>query len=573
MRVNIIILTRSHLRRRPPTLLHTSRQDASTHCLCGLPVDPSLPPPFTDTDLFSNRRRKCEVTQPGQACAYCKSRNVQCSFAVTNTTSNIKNTASSWHGPSPTSNDGDGLDLALWPSTSAPSNGIPPQDVCEELVRLYFQYIHDTFHSLFHAPSLMEDVRNGVIPRVILLSIISLSSRFSTDLYFAGIDPRVRGRQYAREAERLLDLRDISVTTIQACVLLGAFVITEGEALPESLYYSVACRLAMAIDLPNSPVSTRLEQETNIRIWWSLCMIDVWSSNGVRLPRSIVPRDDVPFPMEEVVFLEMRRENFDLPSPTMMQESAASLLTQMVKLNAILVEVGELNRAAAANQSFSFELYASVDSLTKKLDDWYANLPEQLKDTPENLRHYADLGLGYFFVAVYLGYYHYGQLLYYQYLHEDSYDEVSHAGYYAAKCKAHSTALCEILYRAYTHPGCEVYYTMVGHVLVIASTVQLHILLFSLDDSQVKLARSRLERNFEILTRLQTFWPTLDVCFTRFREFHKACQKSKESSFRLDRWMLQFLFEFAKPVGEKTDELAELHPWSMTDLGFSPYTL
>lgn len=438
---------------------------------------------------------------------------------------------------------------------------------------MYFQYIHDTFHSIFHRPSLVEDVCSGTVPRVILLSIISLSARFSSDPYFAGIDPRVRGRQYAREAERLLDLRDTSVSTIQACVLLGAYVITEGEALSESLYYSVACRLAMAIDLPNMLVSTRLEQEVNIRIWWTLVMIDVWSSNGVSLPRSMVARDNVPFPIEEIIFLQMKRENLDLPSPTTIPESMGSLLTQMVKLNAILLEVGELNRVAAANQSFSYEFNVSVDHLTAKLDDWYLNLPARLKDTQENLQYYASLGLGYFFVAVYLGYYHYGQLLYYQYLHEDSYDEISHAGYYANKCKAHSTALCEILYRAYSIPGCEVYYTMVGHVLVIASTVQLHILLFSSDEGQIKAARSRLERNFEILTRLQTFWPTLDVCFTRFREFHKACQKSRESSFRMDRWMLQFLFEFAKPVKEKTDELSELQPWSMTDLGFSPYGL
>ena len=135
----------------------------------------------------------------------------------------------------------------------------------------------------------------------------------------------------------------------------------------------------------------------------------------------------------------------------------------------------------------------------------------------------------------------------------------------------HATALCEILYRAYATPGCDVYYTMVGHVLVIASTVQLHILLFGSDEDQIKLARGRLERNFEILTKLQTYWSTLDSCLVRFQEFHKACIKSKESSFKLDRWMLQFLFEFANPIGERTDELAELHPWSMADMGFSPY--
>ena len=60
---------------------------------------------------------------------------------------------------------------------------------------------------------------------------------------------------------------------------------------------------------------------------------------------------------------------------------------------------------------------------------------------------------------------------------------------------------------------------MVGHVLVIASTVQLHILLFGTDEIQIRAARSRLERNFEILSKLQSYWPTLDVCFSRFREF------------------------------------------------------
>lgn len=302
-------------------------------------------------------------------------------------------------------------------------------------------------------------------------------------------------------------------------------------------------------------------------------MIDVWSSNGVSLPRSIIPRDNVHLPLEETVFLDMRRENYELPSTTLMQESYASLLAQVVKLNAVLVEIGELNRAAAASQPFKPSLNASVDALTGKLEGWYANLPTQLKDTPENLQHYASLGLGHFFVSVYLGFYNYGQLLYYQYLHEASFDETTHAGYYADKCKSNATALCEILYRAYETAGCQVYYTMVGHVLVIASTVQLHILLFSSDDEQCRAARARLERNFEILTKLQTFWPTLDVCFTRLREFHKACQKSRESSFRMDLWMLQFLFEFANPVGERTDELSELYPWNMTELGFNPYAL
>lgn len=516
--------------------------------------------------MSRNRRRKCEPTTSDAPCVYCKKRNVKCSFE-----GSVHDDGAWFQTTSQSPTNGD-YELARCQSISTQ---LPSRPLCIELVGLYFRYIHDTFHSLFHQPSVMQDVADGTIPKVHLFAMISLSARFSEDPFFAGVDPRIRGRPYAQEAEHLLNLREVSLQTVQACVLIGAYVITDGDAAVEAVFYGIACRNALLLDLPNLAAMSRVEQEVNRRAWWTLCMIDVWSSNGIRLPRALTPRSDVPYPMEETIFLQLRREDMDLPSPNEMQESAASLLTQMVKLNAILVEISLLNQqaATATASAFDFNHQEAVEQLTTKLESWYHNLPVQLQDTHANLARYAALGLGPMFVAVYLGYYHYGQLLYYGFLHEDSYNDTLYARYYADKCKAHSIGLCEITYRAYSTPGCEVYYTMVGHVLVISSTVQLHILLFGTDEIQIRAARSRLEKNFEILTRLQTFWPTLDASFTRFREFHKACQKSKENSFRMDRWMLQFLFEFAKPVEEKDpDDLAELKPWSMQDLGFSPYS-
>jgi hypothetical protein len=67
------------------------------------------------------------------------------------------------------------------------------------------------------------------------------------------------------QATRLLDLRDVSLTTIQACVLLGCYAISEGEASAEAMYYSVACRMAMVLDLARAPSPTRLEREVRIR--------------------------------------------------------------------------------------------------------------------------------------------------------------------------------------------------------------------------------------------------------------------------------------------------------------------
>lgn len=45
------------------------------------------------------------------------------------------------------------------------------------LVDLYFEYIHDKPHSLFHEPSLKGSVLDGTVSRTVLLSMIGLSAR------------------------------------------------------------------------------------------------------------------------------------------------------------------------------------------------------------------------------------------------------------------------------------------------------------------------------------------------------------------------------------------------------------
>jgi hypothetical protein len=93
---------------------------------------------------------------------------------------------------------------------------------------------------------------------------------------------------------------------------------------------------------------------------------------------------------------------------------------------------------------------------------------------------------------------------------------------------------------------------MVGHMLVVTSTVYIHMLLFSEDDeAKTRLARQRLAQNFEILTELQTFWVTLDVALSRLQVFHNACRRSIDESFRMDRWMLAFILEHGSSIVER----------------------
>jgi hypothetical protein len=60
--------------------------------------------------------------------------------------------------------------------------GLPPKTICEELTRLYFDIIHDQFHSLFHKPSMIQDVLDNRAPVVLLYGMMALSARSGIDL-------------------------------------------------------------------------------------------------------------------------------------------------------------------------------------------------------------------------------------------------------------------------------------------------------------------------------------------------------------------------------------------------------
>lgn len=378
----------------------------------------------------------------------------------------------------------------------------------------------------------------------------------------------------------MLDLRNVSVMSIQLCLLVGAYFSNDGEALSEGIYYSTACRMAALLRLDEYVSSNLLEQEHIVRLLWTVNMSDVWSSHGNRVSRMLPPLP-ARYPIEEHSFNSLRRVTLDIdalqPPPVLPEFSPLSLVANIIQLNGILAQVADaINSASNVFGSGNAIDLQVVDSLATQLDSWYENLDARLKDTEENLQYHALQGTAHIFVSLYLGYYHYGQLLYYVYLQDDASIGLQTGVHpHAARCKGYAAGLCDLLYRAYETPGAEVYYSMVGHVLVVASTVQIHTVLFDTNEANILLAKQRLERNYQILTELLCFWPTLDVTMGRLRGFHKACLRSKEGSFRMDQWMLKFLFEFAKPVEDKPTQLIDVLPeWpilspALTDFAFS----
>jgi hypothetical protein len=120
------------------------------------------------------RKRKC-LTNPSDEdgnCQLCKQQSIPCSL-----TRRIRQTrpivcADDQLSPATTS---------CATASCVPSDGpvlpIPPRPVLGELVELYFRFMHDGPHTLFHEPTFLSRLAQNMVPSFLLLAMISLSSR------------------------------------------------------------------------------------------------------------------------------------------------------------------------------------------------------------------------------------------------------------------------------------------------------------------------------------------------------------------------------------------------------------
>lgn len=194
-------------------------------------------------------------------------------------------------------------------------------------------------------------------------------------------------------------------------------------------------------------------------------MIDVWSSNAARLPHLLPAKNNVSLPIHEADFLRMRKKDtfHQSPSQAIQTEVSSSVLVQKISLNSLLSEIAQLNRALAEEDLSYQDTQIATEDLAQRLEAWQQGLPETLTNTPENLTTQAAMGCGGAFVALHIGFYHFSQLLHYQSLHQSlTFDVATSPRFaethgYAERCRASSTALCELLYAAQALPGAEVY--------------------------------------------------------------------------------------------------------------------
>lgn len=279
-----------------------------------------------------------------------------------------------------------------------------------------------------------------------------------------------------------------------------------------------------------------------------------------------MPLRDVPLPMAETRFLHLSTQL--PPIYHQIPKSASpglklsiphdSLIAYSVVVNQIFPRIDQVNAQAVSGELQGHQLLETIELVSHELLSWELDLPSNIINTSDNLTYWVNQGFGNVFVILHMNYYYLCQLLFYQFLHNSSsmHDHnPTIAAQYAARCAKYATEFCNLIHLASETPGAELLNSIVGHVLTIASTVQLHTLLFSDDTQKIQIARNLLERNFQLLSCLKTYWPCMDISFSRFETFHKACLRSQDDSlFRMDQWMLKFMLEFATPLNERSED-------------------
>lgn len=271
---------------------------------------------------------------------------------------------------------------------------------------------------------------------------------------------------------------------------------------------------------------------------------------------------DFTWPVSELVFRDMTDDTIedDVPgdnAPCRME----SLWSQMIPLTKLFGQVKDLNYALVHALEDPSSIAATISLLSEGLRQWELNLPTLLRETKENLTYYAAKGLGHVFVALHVGYHYHQMLLHYQFLHTPFESPVSSAHKeYAYRCRAHATAISNLLWRAHDSFNVNCVWVRVGHVLVISSSVHLHTLLLELNRAAVSEARELLQCNFQLLLKLRQYWPWIDQAMRRLKAFQEACGTAQQvwAVFRMSDWMARFLHEYSTAVVELDSEIPPL---------------
>ncbi|GAN00650.1 conserved hypothetical protein [Mucor ambiguus] len=331
------------------------------------------------------------------------------------------------------------------------SNGylLPPMNVIEHMVDLYFKYLFSGT-PIFDEATLRNDIRERRCSDFLLLSLFAACARFSDRPDIREIPAWHAGEKYAEKARAMI-LRAVdepTISNLQGLTLLCLHEYGCGRGPRSWMYGGMAIRMAMELGLhedleedengnDNHTLEKLMQQETRRRLFWTIYSIDKFSSAATGRPSSLqdafctafLPAKVDDYSNDQYYTETLDKSRFvllnvnglresQLIGSTLMSGSSHSLDSNedptspsvaaatppcrrpLLNCYAYLIRATSLLGRVTAFINSRKDQHNNVppchpDSEFSKLDraigDWYDQLPMQLKNTPANFEMYKEV--------------------------------------------------------------------------------------------------------------------------------------------------------------------------------------
>lgn len=257
----------------------------------------------------------------------------------------------------------------------SPLVAMPPPDLAQELIDLYFEHCYPMLPML-HKASFLEKLKSKTNqPSPLLLNaIFAVTSRFSKDerVKSASGSPYDNGSVFFDRAKELLDkdIDKINLATVQALILISSHQYGAKKGTRAWLYNGLAFRMAQAIGLFrncdhwNIPA---IEREERKRTFWCCFIVDQSTSAYYGRPTTLNEEDcDTTYPCEE-------DDTSDGSAPIV------EYMKYAIDLYKIMGRVMRQIYPATPKGLPSKSAQHVVGALSDDLDHWLATLPPSMR--------------------------------------------------------------------------------------------------------------------------------------------------------------------------------------------------
>ncbi|KAI8642751.1 fungal-specific transcription factor domain-containing protein [Parasitella parasitica] len=294
--------------------------------------------------------------------------------------------------------------IHLYENPVEQTSDLPPFDVVNHLVDLFFKYINSVF-PFVHRHVLKRSIQDGSVSRPLLYSVLAIGARFSENPSIRTDPPYLAGERFAEKALSLVDadtlqpnLENIQFWGIMSCLEYGRASgskswVYGGLAVRfcQELSYYKEDTLSLPIVAEDGSIDT-IAMALRRRVFWSCFGIDKLSCAGTRRPQCIDRSDCDANPpnISECLLLRDPMFHRNVDGKPIQDDSLMNIAKHYMRCVETYGEVNKfMNRAKSTSAAINWPPIAEFRNLDSQLRAWKDGLPEVFQFNQENLDHHC----------------------------------------------------------------------------------------------------------------------------------------------------------------------------------------